>query len=356
MRVLVYPADTWGCGHHRLIWPAEALIATGHDVTVVSPEKRSVLLTLDRDRVVDVAVDPSYDVVVFQRVTHAHLAQAVTMLRERGVAVVVDVDDDLTRIHPSNPAFGALHPKNYGRPRDDGKIHRHSWSFLADACRDATLVTTSTEPLLERYARHGRGAVLENYLAEHYYADDVRWRGSGALGWPASVHSHPNDPDVVGNALDRLTRDGEPFRVCGDVAVTRSAFNLTRTPVSLGHVELLDWPATIAREVGIGVAPLADTAFNEAKSWLKPLELSAAGVPWVGSPRREYRRLHELGAGLLAEKPKDWYRALRRLLSDDALQVDLSAAGLDVARRLRLRDHAWKWWQAWEDALKTQRG
>ena len=54
-------------------------------------------------------------------------------------------------------------------------------------------------------------------------------------------------------------------------------------------------------KLGIGVAPLADTKFNAAKSWLKMAEMAALGVPCVVSPRAEYMRLHEQWIGSLAE-------------------------------------------------------
>jgi hypothetical protein len=355
MRVVVYPADTSGCGHHRLIWPSELLRAQGHDVTVVTPEKRAVTLVVDRDDVVrDVQVAAGTDVVIFQRVTHAFISQAVSVLRSKGVAVIIDVDDDLTAIHPANPAYESIHPTRYGTTRN-GTRHLHSWHFMTEACRRATLVTASTPLLLNKYAAHGRGVLLPNFLADHYYPHGASHRDSDLLGWPASLHSHPNDPQVVGNAIARLTSAERPLRVFSRPEGVRAAFSLDSEPECVHPVELLDWPARVA-ELGIGVAPLADTRFNAAKSWLKPLELAACGVPWVGSPRTEYVRLHQLGCGNLADRPKDWYGILRSLLNDNQRRIDESHAGRAVAETLRLRDHVWRWLEAWEHAITLQSG
>ncbi|MEV4227233.1 glycosyltransferase [Streptomyces bobili] len=339
MKVVVYPGDRWGCGSFRMIWPGEQCAAAGHDVHVVEKDRRSVRLVMERDTVRDVLVD-DVDVVVLQRVTHAYMAQAVSVLRAMGVTVVVDVDDDLSSIHPSNPAWQVHRP---GRGL-------HSWHNLAAACRDATLVTVSTPALLDVYARHGRGVVLPNYLPDHYYG--VSRTDSDVVGWPGSFHSHPNDPEAVGGAVARLVDEGAQFVMRGDSSGAGKAFGLAADPVG-GGVPIEEWPAAVA-SLGIGIAPLADTRFNSAKSWLKPLEMSACGVPWVASPRAEYRRLHAMGAGVLADRPRAWHRELKRLRESPALRQEMSEAGRAVAEQLRLQDHAWKWAEAWQQAYEIQ--
>lgn len=349
MKVVVYPADRFGCGSFRMIWPGEQCAADGHDVHVVSQDRRAVRLVMEGHTVRDVLVD-DVDVVVLQRVTHAYMAQAVSVLRSKGITVVVDVDDDLSSIHPSNPAWQMHHPGNEGRRMAGGQVNRHSWRNLATACRDATLVTVSTPALLDVYARHGRGVVLPNYLPDHYFG--LPRTDSDVIGWPGSFHSHPNDPEVVGGAVARLVEEGAEFVMRGDSSGAGAAFGLPQDPPG-GGVPIEEWPAAVA-SLGVGIAPLADTRFNAAKSWLKPMEMSACGVPWVASPRAEYVRLHAMGAGVLADRPRAWYREVKRLRESPALRQELSEAGRAVAAQLRLRDHAWKWQEAWSRAYELQ--
>lgn len=351
MKVVVYPADRFGCGSFRMRWPGEACAAAGHDVTVVAQDRRTVRLVMEGDVVKDVLVEPGVDVVVMQRVTHAYMAQAVAVLRAKGVAVVVDVDDDLSSIHPSNPAWAMHHPGNEGKRMVGGHVHRHSWRNLAKACQDATLVTVSTPALLDVYARHGRGHVLPNYLPDYYYG--IARVDSATIGWPGSFHSHPNDPESLGGAIARLVDEGASFVMRGDSTGASRAFGLAADPVG-GAVSIEEWPRAVA-SLGVGIAPLADTKFNAAKSWLKAAELSACGVPWVASPRAEYKRLHKMGAGILADRPRTWYRELKRLRESAALRAELSEAGRAVAEQLRLRDNSWRWMDAWERAYAIQR-
>lgn len=332
-----------------MIWVGGMLAAAGYDVEVVRAQDRRVRLVMEDDTVRDVLVDA--DVVVLQRVTHAYMAQAVSVMRAKGIAVVVDVDDDLTSIHPSNPSWAGLHPANEGKRGADGKVLRNSWRNLTTACRDATLVTVSTPALLDVYARHGRGHVLPNYLPDQYY--DLPRQDSGVIGWPGSYHSHPNDPEVVGGAIARLVEEGTRFEMRGSTEGAGAAFGLAQDPPG-GPVPIEQWPRAVA-ELGIGIAPLADTRFNAAKSWLKPLELSACGVPWVASPRAEYVRLHKMGAGVLADRPRAWHRELKRLRESESLRREQSEAGLQVAAQLRLADHAWRWLDAWQRAHDLQK-
>lgn len=355
MRVVVYPADLGGCGFFRLIWPAQLLAAAGHDVEIRPPENRGLKLRIGPDDHVDDVLDvDGVDVMVFQRLTHQWMAEAVPLLRAKGIAVVVDVDDDLTTVHPRNPAYQSMHPRNAGK-LDHGtrQVHRHSWWHLTEACRAATLVTVSTPALLERYARHGRGHVIYNHLPDSYYGLDHQDRDT--IGWPAALASHPDDPGAVGGAVARLVGEGAGFRVVGDPVGTGAAFGLFHDPLGRIGVGLDDWPAAVSGDIGVGIAPLADTAFNRSKSWLKILELSALGIPWVASPRAEYVRLHERGAGVLADTPRRWYRELRRLVDSESLRTERAEAGRAVAEELRLSANAWRWLEGWERALSEQR-
>jgi hypothetical protein len=348
MRVYAYPADPWGCGHHRVIWPAQALAGRGHDITVIPFRQDVTRFRLFYDslgRAVDGLYPHDADVMVFQRVCERGQVELIEHLVGRGIAVVVDVDDDLSSIPANNPAFTALHPRNIRNRTEPGRDV--SWRYLHAACRAASLVTVSTPALIDRYARHGRVAVLPNFLADHYYGHE-RVDGPGIV-WPAAYFAHPDDPQVLRGTIGQLKAEGMSFGLLGDSEGAGRAFGLPEDPPGTANIDLLAWPAALAK-IGVGIAPLAATRFSEAKSWLKPLELSACGVPWVASPRAEYRRLHELGAGLVADKPKQWLRLLRQLTSSPVMRAELSQAGREVADGLRLADHAGLWWSAFEEA------
>jgi hypothetical protein len=63
----------------------------------------------------------------------------------------------------------------------------------------------------------------------------------------------------------------------------------------------------------IGIAPIADIAFNRARSNVKLKEYAVVGVPWLASPVGPYVGMGEQQGGRLV--PDDgWYEALERLV------------------------------------------
>jgi glycosyltransferase involved in cell wall biosynthesis len=345
--VYVYPADEFGCGKYRLIWVSQALQKQGHDIRVVLPSMRTGIGgDIDRrtGRLTDVIIPPDADVIVMQRVSLRHLSDGIAKMRDKGVAVVVDMDDDLTKIDPNNPAFRAMHAKT-GDPR-------HNWGNAHRACLDATLVTVSTPALLKVYAPHGRGIVLENCIPEHYL--DIPHVDRVSFGWAGQTQSHPFDLQVIGPAAARLIREGFDYLGTGSDVGLRQALGADYDVETSGDTTVEEWPHRIA-EMGVGIAPLADTVFNAAKSHLKILEYMSLGLPWVASPRAEYLRLHRLTkVGLMAKTPADWYRKLRYMLTDELLRLDQSAAGREAAASLTIEGNAWRWLEAWERAYNLQ--
>ncbi len=349
MRIAVYPADRFGCGMFRLAWPAQALQAAGHDVKVTFPDQRwDIGAQLDRPggKVIRGVCPPDADVIVVQRCTHRYLVDALPHYQAMGKRVVVDIDDDLSCIHPDNPAWAGLRP-------DPGNAH--SWANLVRAAEVADVVTVSTPALAVRY--RADAIVLPNCLPDAYFG--LPRVDSTGICWPASLASHPNDAQPLGPTLDRVLREtGAALSVFGkpaDLPAYRRAFGLRQDPVIRPFVDIEDWPGLLAG-IGIGIAPLADTVFNRSKSWLKLLELSAVGVPWVASDRADYRRFRDAtGAGILVDRPSGWRAALKRLVADQGFRAEQSQAGRAAAEQWRIRDHAWRWAEAWEGPLRGAR-
>lgn len=351
MRVYVFPADVYGCGHYRLVWPAQILAKLGHDVTIVPPTSetgfmaKTERLANGTERLTSLGVPSDAEVIVLQRPGHPLQPQMVEILRQNHVAVVIDMDDDMSCIDPGNSAFQAY------RPRSDSPF---SWKWAAETCKRATLVTTSTKSLQKVYAKHGRGMVLDNYVPASYL--EFPSPQTNQFGWAGTTQSHPNDLQVTGRCVATLRNEGHEFRVVGGDAKVKHVLKLAGDPPMTGTVPLNRWAMTIAEQMDVGMVPLAPTSFNTSKSRLKGIEMSSVGVPWVASPREEYRRLvRESGAGLLAETPRDWYEKLHLLLTDEVMRKELSEAGRTYMADQTYEAQAWRWAEAWTHAYETER-
>jgi hypothetical protein len=330
----------------RLIFAANVLAAEGHQVRIIPPNSENSIQAMPDPRggLFAAAAPRDADVLVFQRVTFAPMVEAIRKYRERGIAVVVDIDDDLDRIDPRNPAWAMLHPLG-----GTGQ----SWVTASQACAAATMVTVSTPALLPRYAPGGNGVVLPNFVPSLFL--QIPRHDSRVFGWGGSLHSHNADVPQLGDSVGRLMREGHQFRVVGPGDGMRDVLGLPWEPDATGGLQIHNWAAGLST-LGVGVAPLADTVFNSAKSWLKLLEKASVGVPTVFSPRSQYMALHKAtGVGIPASKPKEWYRELKRLIEEDGYRRQLSIEYRAAVSHFTVDRNAWRWAEVWAAALKRQR-
>lgn len=354
MRVFVHPADEGACGAYRMEWPARALKAQGHDVHVKRDWSYQALWrsSVFGDRVVGLAETIKADVVVLQRPLQRNRVELISAMQDQGVAVVVEIDDDFHEIHPRNPAWRGSNPlREPDRNRD----------WLLKACDRADLVTVTTPALAERYGRHGRVAVLPNYVPESYlstkpgaYTEMFMARPSGLLlGWSGSVATHPDDLQVTGDTCQSvLDATGARFHVIGTGVKVAEKLGLAKEPTATGWVPIEAYPEAMA-QLDVGIVPLAPTRFNEAKSWLKGLEYASVGVPFVASATGPYRELARLGIGWTAETPGGWERNVTALLTDHVLREEMGSRWQDmVAESFTIEANAFKWLESWARAAQ----
>jgi glycosyltransferase involved in cell wall biosynthesis len=329
VRVFVSPCDAGPCGLYRLVWPGRA--AARH-VQVEIADNRYIGLRLDN--YINYLTRADTDVVVIQRPANMTTVDAIPKLRARGIAVVVDMDDDLSAVHPENAAYYCA---------------REFDEYAVKACNQASLVTATTEAVANRYAPHGRVRIIPNYVPESYLK--VPHRDSGLVGWGGALRCHPNDLNVLGESIANLVNEGHGFKVVGPKGGHARVLKLRHEPLATDGVPMAYWPTELSK-LGIGIAPLAPSEFNAAKSRLRPLEYSSLGVPWVASPTPDYQKFHALGVGLLAHTPEEWEEQLRRLIADRYLRDELADAGREVAKENTIEGNAERWVEAWSDAME----
>jgi hypothetical protein len=87
-------------------------------------------------------------------------------------------------------------------------------------------------------------------------------------------------------------------------------------------------------QIGIGIAPLADTPWELGKCGVKLLQYMASGIPVVASPVGVNASIVIHGVnGFLATDTGEWVTALRRLIADPKLRQQMGAAGRETVEK-----------------------
>lgn len=322
-----------------MIWPAEALKAAGHDI-VIEPRPRILInQTTKPPEVRDVLVET--DVIVFQRPCSYQITQLIPILQNKGTKVVIDMDDDLSCIHPRNPAYKVYDPKI---------SPNRSWEWAAEACNLADLVTVTTPALAQRYGSHGRVAILPNCVPEKYLQVEVVREPTVTVGWAGWVATHPEDLQVTHGAVNvALHQQDARFLALGDpMALDRLGIRKRAPHGWRQGVKMHEYPEFVA-QLDIGIVPLADTPFNHAKSWLKALEYGSLGVAPLVSPTPDNMKMVEAGAAVAAANPREWIQGTRKLVEDESWRKDLTNQAREFASRWTIEGNAWRWWEAWSN-------
>jgi hypothetical protein len=332
--------DSFSCGMHRVVWPADAVDPTGERIKHMAPNESDGVVTarVVGSRVTGLTNVPTdMTAILLQRPTNVNLGQCIPYLRREGIKVIVDVDDDLELISARHPSWELL----MSMPGHSPKVPRF-------ACNHADVVVCSTPQIKERLAPHN-GIVVRNRLPAHHF-DTVPdhefmlanpYTYEPHIAWPVAIGTHPDDGQEVKNSLARLRY---PVRVVGPPN-SRGKTVLGVDPIFDGEVPFADWMSRVAT-IHTGIAPLNSSPFSEAKSALKPLEFSAAGVPFVRSKTSEFECL---GAGIGAQGKNEWYHRLKELVTDEALRVDEAARNYEIAQANRYDDDEIiaEWENAW---------
>lgn len=338
MNVVVCPSDQTGCGKYRLIWPAEALQAQGANVTIQKRPRILVNQAKKPAEILDVLVQDT-DVIVFQRPASYQISQMIPLLHKKGIKVVIDMDDDLSTIHPINPSY------SYYRPDTNPT---RNWELAQKACDMADMVTVTTPALAEKYGKHGRVAILPNCIPDRYLKIEHVENETVTVGWPGFVLTHPEDLQTTHGAINEaLAKQNARFMAIGDPNIFNKLGIRNRPPhVFHKSVEMDEYPETVTK-LDIGIVPLADTPFNHAKSWLKALEYAALGVAPVVSPTPDNMRMVSSGAAYVARSPKEWRDTVRSLVNNQEERVALATKARNFASIWTIEANAWRWWAAW---------
>lgn len=359
MRILFVTAS-WGdsrlpdgSGWYRGSLPARELSRHGHETFHtgrMAVDKHGAMHGVGQTNLEARFADP--DVVVIQRWMNAEMPDQIRRARACGQVVVQDIDDWYLGLDPRNRAFIGTHPKF------SPKANREHL-FRSFAASDAMWV--STPFLADGYRRYNDNIrVLRNPIDlerwDALYADRHHGGRRPTVGWVGSTRWRSGDLETLKGVLAPLVRKhglrvihSGSVNIDGDheEGAAAEALGMDADDVDVyAAMSIRAYPSLFAR-IDVGLVPLADRPFNEAKSALKGMEYSAARVPFVAGGSSEYRWLQAQGAGLVAKRPRDWIRHIERLLDPEVRAVEAAANRAALVDR----DIYWRW-RDWQAALE----
>lgn len=334
-----------GSGWYRLGMPAEWLKRNGVDVVIgkdLGQVKGTGELVL-----FDWNDEPhgGLDVVVIGRWMQSHSPEVVRRARACGQVVIGDVDDWYDGLLPSNGAWGASHPR---RNKHDNRDH---YRAMLGAC---TGLTCSTPFLTGKMRQINERAVLVRNAIDLERWTQRRVEGKPVVGWVGGVPWRSGDLETAPIG-EWLAENGVGFFHGGHVehetiATAASLLAIDEERVkctSMPMRSILNYPAFFGR-FNIGIVPLRDVGFNEAKSCIKGMEYAASGIPFVASSLPDYAYARANGVGTTAKRYKDWIRELNRLLDPDERKArgeqnrhNVAAFDIDIM------------WPAWKSAYEN---
>lgn len=321
--VLAVNADTFGCGHYRIIHPGQAMANAGLADVRVS-EYHYGPVEMDRLRPDSWVLQRLVGDVPFETVRRtAPFTQAFK---------VAELDDYLLNLPMKNGHRGQL-------PQDMQRVLKR-WLDLTDR------LVVSTTPLAEAMAKlHRDIRVVHNRLPPERWGHLSSLRRQGQrprVGW-AGGSSHQGDLELIADVLKALAGEVEWVFLGMCPAPMRSYLHEHHTPVNIAS-----YPQKLASlNLDLAVAPLEHNLFNDCKSNLKLLEYGACGYPVVCSDVAAYRC--GLPVTRVKNRYKDWVDAIRMHLAD----LDATAAAGDALRDAIRRDwmlegpHLSDWLHAW---------
>lgn len=334
---LAVAAQPTANGRYRAILPLQELARRGHRVHWPGDPSFRALE--------NGSGAPAWDAFHIQQMHDEEALAVIARMRNAGVAVVWDTDDDISAVTRGSEAWHRLGGRRM--------IRRHFKQAVA-AARSAHLLTTTNEHLAQVYRGEGveHAVAIENYLAPQDLAHRRKRHQGVVIGLTAAGEHEPDLRKMrFAETLDRLLERHDGVRVVAIGADIRLKSHRYTHVRDVDHEQLI----AAESEFDVALAPLLDTRFNRARSNVKLKEYGAAGAMWLASPVGPYAGMGEEQGGVLVGDD-DWLATLEAILEDADRRRALAARARAWAEGQTIRAGGARWQAAFRDAVERARG
>lgn len=249
-----------------------------------------------------------FDQVVLKLIMFRWTPRQILIAQQLGQRVIVDVDDAYDLLPEVNRAWKMTHP-------DHNKVMNRS--HYRDVINAADTLVVSTPFLRDYHQDHRDVRMIRNGVFPELFPVK-RQSHRPVIGWVGAVPYRGGDLELMREWLPGFLEEHDlRFHHSGAVNDAPSVAEIVGIPLerySESPAVPIDEYRYCLQHFDIGLVPLADIAFNEAKSNIKGLEYAAAGIPFVASDLPEYRFLYNTGVGRVASTATEWVDQLQLLL------------------------------------------
>lgn len=318
----VNPTEPNGCAYYRCQLPSLELEKSGWQVAMAMPEFHPDYgfgAFVNKENIFY-----GWDIVVFKLIMLRNVADILESLNRPKQKVVVDIDDFYEGLSKTNLAYQNTDPEKYP---DNNR--EHYWRII-DA---ADAVITSTKFLYDYYTREKK---MKNvYLVRngididrwHKKQDHARWLPT--FGWVGALPWRSGDLETMRPFFGQFLEEKRlSFHHSGHIKeLNVDARHLLGIPptVKFTHEprKILSQYPQMFRKIDVGIVPLNNIPFNHAKSTIKGLEYTAAGIPFIASWSPEYQFLADQGVGRVAKNNEEWINHLTELTDPKIRKEDV---------------------------------
>jgi hypothetical protein len=342
------PLEPNGCAWYRCYLPMLELNKLGWEAAIAPPEyhfKHGFGAFYSKEEIVY-----GWDIVVLKLIMMKSVADILENKELFKQKVVVDIDDFYEGLSETNVAYHTTSPE-----KNENINREHYWRII-DA---ADYLITSTKFLYDFYTKE-KG--FTNVFLVRNAIDIDRWnrkndhaRGLPTIGWVGATPWRSRDLETLQPWFGSFLEENHlAFHHSGHIeskgvptAMDQLGVLKSTKVTKQERLPLSTYPQ-LFRKFDIGVVPLNDIPFNHAKSTIKGLEYTAAGIPFVASYSPEYELLAEDGVGRVARSEEEWRSHLEELLDPKTRKMEIEK-NYEITKSLHTSEVRG---ESWNDVLQ----
>lgn len=335
------PTEPNGCAWYRCELPRRELLKYDWITHIGSPQYLSEH-GFGLAEIGDNNANYGYSIIVLKLVMLKQVLNLLKNKERKNQKIVVDIDDFYEGLTEHNLAW-----KNTDPEKHEESNREHYLNII----EEADYLTVSTQFLYDYYTKEkGKTNVflIRNGIdIDRWHKKNDHARYLPTVGWVGATPWRSLDLEQLQPFFGQfMEKHRLPFHhsghIEGDSVVPRlglhDSIKFTHEP----RKTISKYPQMF-KKIDIGIVPLNNIPFNHAKSTIKGLEYTAAGIPFVASYSPEYQLLADQGVGRVAHSPDEWEEHLAYLIDpkNRKEEIEKNYENLKIMHTMENRGKEW---------------